>query len=114
VIADDVPSRRQFAEQIRTLARESADDEECSAGIIAREQSEKLRGNRRIRPIVESERKVALGRGAADCGPKELRPWVSSRVDDATSRDQTKRNRCEQRIHRGKSNSNLSPAALLG
>ena len=76
VIAESVAARDDLANQIRTLAREFADDEESGADLMAVKEIEEAGGYGGIWAVIEGERDrwpVQIGAEIGNDGPEKLR-----------------------------------------
>jgi hypothetical protein len=102
VIADGVPARRDFANQIRARARETPDHEKCRVGGMSLEQIEQRGRDARIRPIVERQRDRAARIRAPQRRSKQLRAGIHGAPRSCASNGTGSTAQCDgQRVHVG-------------
>src|SRR5258708_32958988 len=76
VIPKGVPASEDFFRQLRTLSRESADQEKCRARVVAIEKIQQLWRDGGIWPVVTRDPKAARGIRAAHPTSKRLRTAI--------------------------------------
>ena len=93
MIADNVTARRDFRDELRALSNVAPNQEERCSRLISIKQVEQLRGNRRIWPIVKSNRQFARRIRAANRGTEELCARIYAPIRDDSRRSDADRGR---------------------
>src|SRR6266849_3253498 len=106
--------RDRFFDYVGTLAHKASDQEKRSLRIEAVQKIEEFWRDRRIRPVIKSERQLARRIRAPDRRPENLRPRINRAVrgNSPHSQQRGRRPLDEQRIHLGFSPRPQKSAAL--
>ena len=101
VIADEVPTRNSFLNELWTFAHVSPNQEKCRLRIITAEKIKQFWRDRGIWSVVEGKSQLARGVCPANRRPEKLGPRVDRSVGGKTRSRYCRRSRRfdEPRIH---------------
>src|SRR5712675_612088 len=86
MISDDMAARGNFAGKLRAFANVAPDQKKRSLRLIAIQQIQQLRSDRRVWPVVKCDRQLSRRISTADGRTKKLRARVYAAVSGKSSR----------------------------